>query len=935
MTALVANILDLAAVGLLGCAMLALCRLKSYFDDPSRSLLTWFLGALLATALLALLRRNLLADSLLPANALDIASNLVSYASAMFFLLFIHAFGQWRSNQAIAHQQQEYNAFLANLPGVAYRSTGDEQAALLQINDGIADLLGVPAEYFRTGDSRSLLDYMHPDDVATMKAAYLDCARNMKPFTFEYRLCTREGEQIWVVDRGQPIAGPDGNAVYVEGILLDATRMISAEQALSEREERMEAQQKALLSLCEFNGSLEQSIQLITRLMAETLRVSRASVWLYDRGKRNVDCLDLYCLESQSHMDTEARRVADFPKYFNHIEQGEVVTASQARTDARTAELTQSYLVENAIESLMETPIEVGGEVRGLLSAEQRHRQRSWSIDEQNFARSVSNVVSLLLEISVNRQIETDLRRERNRAQSYLDTVNVLIVSLDNDGYVKLVNDRACELMGYSQEEFRGKHWISCFVPEDERPALREAVQASAARKDPQTLTTSHENHVLTRSGQKVLIRWNNAYQTDGHGRVVGLLAAGEDITELTRQRDEKERLQEEMKHVQKMHSIVQLTGGIAHDFNNMLTSIMGYADLAQISMKRGADVESDRYLGAIRATSKKAGKLVSQLLDYSRENVLVKKPIDLNALITDSRRLLEALISSSIQLVDELDPDIPHISANRSQLQQVLVNLCQNAREALHTNDATIWLRTRTRKVHNATCSSCFQKASGDFVCLEVVDNGTGIDAALLETLFDPFTSTKELGEGSGLGLSAVHGIVHMHGGHILVASESGKPTRISILLPGSEAPQAAVDIPPIPELTTRPLLESGRTRVLLVDDDESVTRLLANYLERNGIESKVMNNSETAWQMFAEQSGAFDIVITDQTMPNLTGLELAQKIRKLRSDIPVVLCSGYQEIVDENEATALGVSRFLDKPVKLESLTSMISELTQGPAN
>jgi len=930
--ALLANLLDVVTAGLLIYGFAALRRLQPAVGGLARSLLVWFLGALLVSTVLSLLRRSLPDDALFASASLfNIIVDLARYASAIFFLLFIHAFSQWRSGQAIAHQHQEYQALLANLPGVAYRSSGDESATLLQINDDIADLLGVPADYFRAEHNRSLLEFMHPEDVVTMKSVYMDCVRDMKPFTFEYRLRTRDGQQIWVVDRGKPIAGPDGHTAYVDGILLDATRMISAEQALSEREERMQVQQQALLTLCEFSGSLEQSIQLVTRLVGETLSVSRASVWLYGQEKKVIDCLDMFSLDRQSHIDSPTWQVKDYPRYFRLIESGGVVAASQAQTDEETSELTKRYLAPNNILAMMDTPIKVGGEVRGILCAEHCGQERRWSIDEQNFARSVSNVVSLLLEISVNRQIEEDLRIERDRAQSYLDTVNVIIVSIDNSGHVKLVNNRACELMGFTQEEFLGKHWISTFVPEEDRPGLSEAVERTLSGQTQGRLHSSNENHVLTRQGGKLLIRWNNAYETDGHGNVTGILAAGEDITELTRQREEKERLQEEMQHVQKMRSIVQLTGGIAHDFNNMLTSIMGYADLAQISMKRSADMESERYLGAIRATSKKAGKLVSQLLDYSRENMLVKEPVDLNDIVTDSRRMLEALVSSSVQLIDELDSDIPEISANRSQLQQVLVNLCQNAKEALRTNDATIWLRTRTRTLHNATCSSCFQKTSGTFVCLEVVDNGTGIDAALMDTLFDPFTTSKEVGEGTGLGLSAVHGIVHMHEGHILVDSDHDSQTRFSILLPGSEQAQSTSVNSAVAEPETQAAATGVQPRVLLVDDDESVTRLLANYLQRNGIESEVANNSEAAWTLFSEQSERFDLVITDQTMPNMTGLELAQKIRALRSGIPVVLCSGYQDMVDENEAGAMGVSRFLNKPVKLEDLGSLIMELTQ----
>jgi|GEM_PF-4922133 len=922
-------LLNLLSAALLIYSLIRLHRAKLEWDAYTRLMLNWFLGTLAVISSANLLYwPSLLSTS--TASTLDLILDILQLLAAVFFLIFLHAFGQSRWHAAVNSKQKDYQSMLNKLPGVSYRSTGDEQALLLEVSDNVESLLGVPAANFRGKHRVSLLEYMHPEDRESMLPAYLDCIADNRPFTFEYRLINPEGEEIWVIDRGHRVNSSEGKHV-VEGILLNASRLVSAEQELSQQEEHMRMQQKALLRLCEFSGSLEQAMQLVTRIMAETLDISRASVWLYTQDRTQIDCLDLYSRESDSHQHDLSLTLTDYPGYFGFMEFGDVIAADHAQEDERTAELRDSYLAPLDIQSMMDTPLKIDGEVRGIVCAENQHEVKKWSIDEQNFARSVANVVSLMLEISVNRQIEEDLRKERDRAQSYLDTVNVMIVSLNNEGRVLLVNDRACDLMGYTIDEIIGKHWVSSFVPEEERTELLKVV--SDAYKDTGSLRSSYENHVLTKSGEKLLIRWSNAYQTNDEGKIIGLLAAGEDITEFRRQREEKDRLQDEMQRVQKMRSIVQLTGGIAHDFNNMLTSIMGYADLAQISMKRNAEIESDRYLGAIRATSKKAGNLVSQLLDYSRENVLVKTPINLNDVVRESHRMLEAMMSSSVQMIDELEEDLPDISANQAQIQQVLVHLCQNAKEALHDKNATLWIKTSVKQIIGASCTSCFQKTNGRFVCLEVIDNGVGISSAVSAHMFDPFTTTKEVGEGTGLGLSAVHGIVHMHEGHILVQSEPGQLTRFSVLLPINTATETAHEpIETTEIIDKKKARREGPVRALLVDDDESVTRLLSSFLQRNGIESEVMNNSLEALSNFEKDSTAFDIVITDHTMPNMTGLELVEKIRSRRKDIPVVLCSGYNEMVNEDEARALGVSRFLNKPVRLETLASVISELTSA---
>lgn len=406
----------------------------------------------------------------------------------------------------------------------------------------------------------------------------------------------------------------------------------------------------------------------------------------------------------------------------------------------------------------------------------------------------------------------------------------------------------------------------------------------------------------------------------------------------------ERDRLNQQLQQAQKMQAIGQLTGGIAHDFNNILASMMGFTSLALKRFVKDDQPELREYLNEVALSGERARDLVAQLLAFSRtaDDQGKASPILLPPMVEEVVRMLQSTLPSSIQLSSHLDADLPAVMMDPVHFQQVLMNLCINARDAIEGN-GRIDIRCRGVQIvdrdrhtgHNGTvlhnnCGTCHRAIEpGGYVELTVQDSGTGINAENLKRIFDPFFTTKDVGKGSGMGLPMVHGLVHQHSGHILVEPNSGSGAQFRLLLPvGSIEPLSEADI----DVKQRPSAEGLRgARILVVDDEESIGRLIKDLLEGEGGDVTMMNDSPSALVLFRQQPSAFDLVITDQTMPKMTGVELAQQLWILRPETPVILCTGFSEDVDEARAKALGFSGYLSKPMQVDALSDSVVQALQ----
>ena len=400
-------------------------------------------------------------------------------------------------------------------------------------------------------------------------------------------------------------------------------------------------------------------------------------------------------------------------------------------------------------------------------------------------------------------------------------------------------------------------------------------------------------------------------------------LASFQDISERKRAEEEKEELAAQLRQAQKMESIGTLAGGIAHDFNNILAVILGYAELAKIELpQEGMTAE---YLDQIITASTRAKDLVSQILAFSRKAEQPLQPMLLQPLIKEAAKLLRASIPSSISINLDLDPECPAIIANPTQSHQVLVNLCTNAAQAMEEKGGRLEIGLKPVEIVPGQTLPLANLPPGVYVRLQVADTGPGMDSETRQRIFEPYFTTKKQGKGSGLGLAVVHGIVKGCGGGITVQSEVGHGTVISAFFPVALAQVAEEKIEPVS-------LPKGNERILLVDDEPMIVAFAKRALESLGYRVTATGSSLEALALFRADPAAVDLVVTDQTMPDMLGTELAKAIVDLNPQTPVILCTGYSSKVSQESAEFFGVKEFAMKPLTMATLAVLVRKALDG---
>jgi CheY-like chemotaxis protein len=366
------------------------------------------------------------------------------------------------------------------------------------------------------------------------------------------------------------------------------------------------------------------------------------------------------------------------------------------------------------------------------------------------------------------------------------------------------------------------------------------------------------------------------------------------------------------------------VAGGIAHDFNNILTGILGYLVLAAEHQEVTRNAKLTRYLEQAQASGLRARDLIQQLLTFARGRRGDRSAIALPALVAEAHDLIRSAMPSTLELRMTID-EVPKVVADTVQIEQVLLNLCINARDALNgVGTVNIAVRLVTGDL---ICASCRKRIAGDFVELAVCDAGPGIPPDVLKRIFEPFYSTKAVGKGSGMGLAVVHGIVHEHGGHVIVDTLTGRGTVFRILLPPTEVPEATPARGEAGRAEPRGAGSRLRGRVLVVDDEPSVAEFMRELLDSWGLEVRVAGEAEAALSMLQLDAQGYDLVITDQTMPRMSGLQLAEEIGRMSAPPPVVLYTGYAEAVDPAELSAAGVRGLVRKPLEPSELRAVIT--------
>ncbi|MBN1255623.1 MAG: PAS domain S-box protein [Deltaproteobacteria bacterium] len=375
--------------------------------------------------------------------------------------------------------------------------------------------------------------------------------------------------------------------------------------------------------------------------------------------------------------------------------------------------------------------------------------------------------------------------------------------------------------------------------------------------------------------------------------------------------------LEMQLRQAQKMEAIGTLAGGIAHDFNNILAAIMGYAEMALYDVPEGT--QGRRNLEQVIKAGYRGKDLVKQIITFSRRSEQERRPMQVSPIVREALKLLRASLPSTIDIRHTITTQSGMVLADPTQIHQVLMNLCSNAAYAMREKGGILEVSLTDVDIDSDEKSSYQNLHGGAYLKLTVSDTGHGIDRAIRERIFDPFFTTKRTGEGTGMGLAVVHGIVKSYCGTVMVDSEVGRGSTFNVFFPRVDG-----NFPL--EVDTAAPLSRGEERILFVDDEEDLVYMAQQMLERFGYRIVAKANSLEALEVFKAQPDQFALVITDQTMPHMTGADLARELLRIRPDIPIILCTGFSEVITADEAKALGVREFVMKPFTPHEITEII---------
>ncbi|MDD5222367.1 MAG: PAS domain S-box protein [bacterium] len=510
-------------------------------------------------------------------------------------------------------------------------------------------------------------------------------------------------------------------------------------------------------------------------------------------------------------------------------------------------------------------------------------------------------VMASFVDITERKQVES----ERTRLATAVEQAGEGIIIITRDQKILYVNPAFERISGYLRQEISGRDFS---MLESRKPGQTFSQEMWKIVQLGQIWTGQQINQ--RKDGSLCEVEVTISPIRDRAGVITSFVAVEQDITH-------EIRLERQLRQAQKMEAIGTLAGGIAHDFKNILGIIMGYTDMALLDTP--GESPAKRNLEQVLKAGHRGKDLIKQITTFSRRSEQEKKTVRLTPIIEETLNFLRASLPTTIDIRQSFAAEVDTVFADPTQINQVLMNLCANSAHAMREKGGTLTVSLSEMTLGPENASSFPGIRPGPYLKMTVTDTGHGMGPEILDRIFDPYFTTKDPGEGTGMGLSVVHGIVQDHEGFVSVHSEAGKGSSFEIYLPRVH-----------PELSSESELSrpvpTGRERILFVDDEEDLVDIARQMLTRLGYHVKATSNSTRALEIFRENPDGFDLVITDQTMPRMTGIELTREIKKLRSDIPVILCTGFSEAVDSKRLDILGIEKLIMKPVVTRDLAEAI---------
>ncbi|MCB9077814.1 MAG: response regulator [Anaerolineaceae bacterium] len=554
---------------------------------------------------------------------------------------------------------------------------------------------------------------------------------------------------------------------------------------------------------------------------------------------------------------------------------------------------------------------------------------------------NINGVVLVFHDITDRRQKEAELTRYREHLETMvqertaqltevsemqrliLANVDEIVYMVASDkagtfaGNVRFVSDRVERIIGYHPDEFiEDKNlWFKSIHPDDIH-TLVESTERIMFDKRPGTreYRMRHKD-----TGEYYWMEDRITPQFDADGAVIGLFGVARDISERKHAEEERRRLELQIRQTQKMEAIGTLAGGIAHDFNNLLTPVLGYSEMLQYDFSEGSLTR--KKVDAIYQAGARAKELINQILTFSRQVELAPRPVQIDLLLKEALNFLRASLPSTIELEIDIHKNCV-VLADPSQIHQIIMNLCTNAYQAMGEKGGVLRVALKPVEINPGITINNSILSAGVYQEFTVSDTGPGIAPAIQQRMFDPFFTTKPVNKGTGLGLSVVLGIVETLNGAITVESELGKGATFKVYLP-------RYDKPTVPDKPPGMAVTGGKEHILLVDDDAMILEVINNMLTDFGYSVTTKIESAAALETFRNQPDLFDLVITDQIMPNIAGGDLAWQLLQIRADIPIILMTGFSEDMTPDKASDLGIKDYVAKPISLSTLMKTVREV------
>ncbi len=709
---------------------------------------------------------------------------------------------------------------------------------------------------------------------------------------------------------------------FVEEQNLTAARVLMATMAdllamglhntiLFEKIERYAAEQEEHISMlamnAEINGILTTSaadlpaaLNLCCDSLVKTMRAAFARVWMLDSTGENLELkasAGMYTHLDGSHSHKKKTGDDKISQIFQtqHFYVNNDISGSPLIID-------QEWGRRERMKAFAGIPLFVGDNAAGVLGIFSKN-----TFSELNIKglRTAADSISLWIE---QKTMEQRLWKQTRLFEAIFNAVPDAFIFADAERRIKLCNQGFVNMFGYSDSEVIGLKTKILYADEDDF----ERQGRIRFNQEVKKLLNPYEINFKRRDGTVFPTETiGTVVRTKDEKGIIGYLALIRDVT----RRKEAEKHQ---RHMQKMEALGTLSSGIAHDFNNLLNVISGFTDLTLLDLRE--DSLQYRNLREVKNASKRAADLVKQILSFSRGLEEELRLMAIQPLMKEVVKLLSSTLPATIQVKQHLEP-CGMVLADSSQIHQVLMNLCTNAFHAMRQTGGVLDIGLRQEEISSGSFNGL---PAGNYALLTVSDTGCGMSAGVKERIFEPYFTTKEQEEGTGLGLATVHGIIKAHGGMITVESETNKGSTFRVYLPVIDQ-RAEVKNNEMDSVLSLPEINA---RVLLVDDVRFNIDLGGQLLERTGCTVRGMTDSMAALALFRKAPNSFDLVITDQTMPVMTGFEMARKMLKIRPDLPIIMVSGHSELVDEQAALRLGIRAFIHKPLSLDTLFEAVTK-------